>query len=237
MILTMPENTRKQKKETKEDVSDSKTSKATKSTSKSPKNTESSRVSKPKNGSSKTRRTGKDKQDKNVRYFKLINIKSGKTNGRYTGDTPKQAASKAYTKMVQKYKKDKKNLPKTSEIYLRESTRGSLKKIYGYQARRDKLDEPQKLVIHGDDENPTKTITYHFRNKIRKVKVPEDVSKIVANRKKASNMAKGGSKSASKSKNSKSSPKQKTAKSGSKAATKSKTAKSSKTSKPLKSSK
>ena len=110
------------------------------------------------------------------RYFKLIDPDTQETFGRYTGDTPKQAASKGYTKLLQKYKEDKKTPPKTSIIFLRESTRGSNKKIYGYSAMRQKLDEPQNLVITDNDTGKEKTITYHYRNKIKKVPVPEKMT-------------------------------------------------------------
>lgn len=67
-------------------------------------------------------------EDEGKRYFKLIN-EDGSTKGRYTGETPKQAASKGYTKMLQQMKKDGEKIPKHSIIYLRESTRGSQKNL------------------------------------------------------------------------------------------------------------
>jgi len=118
------------------------------------------------------------KKDKSSRFFKLIDIKTGKSYGRYTGDTPKQAASKGFTKMVHKLKVVGKTPPKKTTIYLRESTRGSLKKYYGYEASRLKLDEPQVLTITGDD-GVEKDITYNFRNKIKKVSVPEQIGGVV----------------------------------------------------------
>jgi len=116
----------------------------------------------------------KPKKDKKTRYFKLINEKTLKSHGRYTGDTPKQAASKGYTKMVQHYKKSGKKVPPKTTIYLRESTRGGAGRVYGYTAAREKLDEPQTLVIP-NDKGEEKKIVYEFRNKIRKEVVPEQV--------------------------------------------------------------
>lgn len=113
--------------------------------------------------------------EKGDRYFKLINPKTGKSYGRYTGDTPKQAASKGFTKMLQKLKKEGKTPPKQTVIYLRESTRGSNRKYYGYEASRLKLAEPQELVITNEETGEEKTITYNFRNRIKKVPVPEQI--------------------------------------------------------------
>jgi hypothetical protein len=111
------------------------------------------------------------------RFFKLYDAKTKTSYGRYTGYTPKQAASKGFTKMVQKYKNDGKQLPKISTIYLRESTRGSLRKLYGYEASRLKLDVPQELTIKDNTSGKNKIITYHFRNKIKKIHVPEEFQK------------------------------------------------------------
>jgi len=125
---------------------------------------------------SKTAKKGRGSAKENDRYFKLIDAKTGRSYGRYTGDTPKQAASKGFTKMLQKMKVEGKTPPKQSTtIYLRESTRGSARKIYGYEASRLKLPKPQKLVITDKETNKKKTIVYHYRNKIKKVPVPEQI--------------------------------------------------------------
>ena len=116
-----------------------------------------------------------NKEEGKERYFKLIDAKTGRSYGRYTGDTPKQAASKGFTKMLQKLKTEGKHPPKQSTIYLRESTRGSARKVYGYEASRQKLPEPQQLVIKDKETGDEKTIVYHFRNKIKKVAVPEQI--------------------------------------------------------------
>ena len=135
---------------------------------------------------------GNRRQDGKERYFKLIDPNTHEPFGRYTGDTPKQAASKGYTKLLQKYRDENKPLPKVTTIYLRESTRGSLKKVYGYSATRQKLQEPQELKIQDKETGKMKTITYHYRNKIKKVPVPEQI---------------GGAKRSAKSKNARSSKK------------------------------
>lgn len=158
-------------------TSKTKGSKQKKSTSGS-KTAKTTKKSKTSSGSKKTKggatKRKTPKEDGRKRYFKLIDAKTEETYGRYTGDTPKQAASKAFTKMLQKLKANGKHPPKQSTtIYLRESTRGSSRKSYGYEAFRQKLDEPQELVITDDKTGVTKTITYHYRNRIKKVPVPE----------------------------------------------------------------
>ena len=119
-----------------------------------------------------TKKGHKAKKEGKKRYFKMID-EAGHTIGRYTGDTPKQAGSKAFTKMVQRANKEGKKLPKTSSIYLRESTRQSNRKTYGYSASRRKLDEPQQLEIQDGETGETKQITYYYRNDVKKIAVPE----------------------------------------------------------------
>lgn len=146
-------------------------------------NEEETPVKKTSNKKSKTKKqTSGSKSNKNVstkekkeRYFKIIDHKTGKTYGRYTGDTPKQAASKAYTKKVQRLKKMGKTPSKRSQIILRESTRGSARKVYAYEAYRQKLPEPQNLDITDKETGITKQIVYHYRNKIRKIPVPTQI--------------------------------------------------------------
>lgn len=161
-------------------------SKTTKSAQERSKKSSNSKSAKPARGGS-----DKDKE----RYFKLIDAKTGRSFGRYTGDTPKQAASKGYTKMLQKLRTEGKNPPKQSTIYLRESTRGSLRKVYGYEASRQKLPEPQELVIEDKVSGEKKTIVYHYRNKIKKVVVPEQIGGAKTSRsgKKSSSTKKGAS--------------------------------------------
>ena len=119
---------------------------------------------------------GVDKGKK--RFFKIIDAKTGASCGRYTGETPKQAASKGFTKLHQKMKEEGKAPPKQTIIYLRESTRNSARKIYGYEAFRQKLKEPQKLTITDKNTGEEKEIVYRFRNKIKKVAVPDQIGGI-----------------------------------------------------------
>lgn len=132
-----------------------------------------SKTAKPK---AKSTKTGKvSKSGEKVRYFKRIDQKTLESHGRYTGVTPKQAASKGFTKMVQQYKKKGRAVPPNLTIFLRESTRGSSGKVYGYTAERQKLDSPQELVIADKVTGQDKKITYEYRNKIRKGEIPEQI--------------------------------------------------------------
>jgi len=140
----------------------------------------------------KTVKKGGGKAEKKARYFKLVDPKTLKSTGRYTGETPKQAASKGYTKYIQKLKARGKKAPTETIIYLRESTRGSNRKVYGYSASRQKLDEPQELDIEDKVNGGSKTIVYRFRNRIKKVPVPEQIGG--ARKKAKAKKAKSGSK-------------------------------------------
>jgi hypothetical protein len=136
------------------------------------------------------------------RYFKMID-ESGNTIGRYTGETPKQAGSKAFTKLVQRTKKEGGKVPKKINIYLRESTRRSNRKTYGYVASRRQLEEPQELEIQDATTGETKRITYYYRNDIKKIAVPESMQGGAKKGKKATKKAgskakKAGSKTAKK---------------------------------------
>jgi len=103
------------------------------------------------------------------RYFKLINPTTGECEGRYTGQTPKQAASKAFTKLIQRGTAQS---GVKTDIFIRESTRGCVPKTYGYAAQRTKLANPHELQIADAITGETKTIVMHFRNQIMKTNVP-----------------------------------------------------------------
>ena len=144
--------------------SKSKTAKTTKTTK------HKTSKSKSKTSKSKGKKGGAKK-----RYFKMIDPSSGSTIGRYTGDTPKQAASKGYTKMIHRDKKAGKRTPSgtRTKIYLRESTRNSNQKTYGYEAIRKKLKDPEEVEIKDDETDEVKKIVYRYRNEIKKIAVPE----------------------------------------------------------------
>jgi hypothetical protein len=113
-------------------------------------------------------------EEKKNRYYKIIGIGDDNTvYGRYVGGTPKQAARKAANKRFIKIRKEQGvEALKTIKLYLRESTNNSLKKAYGYKCTPRLLENPPKRVIIDADGNE-KTIVYRFRNKIKKIPVPE----------------------------------------------------------------
>lgn len=102
------------------------------------------------------------------RYFKVVNDE-GVNGARFTGDTPKQAANKAFMKMLQEYKMTGEPIPENQNIKIRESTRGSKRKTYNFCCTREQLPEPQQLVIRDKDTGTEKIITYNYRNIIKRI--------------------------------------------------------------------
>ena len=126
-------------------------------------------------------RVGKNKKprdpNKKYRFFRAVDDTNDGADGRYTGETPKQAASKRFTKFLQKIKSNGNPIPKKPiNIFIRESTRNSPGKIYGYSALKVALKEPQILKFT-DQNGDVKKIEYKFRNKLKKIPVPEDILK------------------------------------------------------------
>lgn len=202
---TKPENVEADSEDNAMQMKDNKATKQTggaknskaKAGSKSAAKTISKAGSKSSKSGSKSAKTVKAKKNEDSeRYFKLVDAKTGKSHGRYVGDTPKQAASKGYTKMLRKLKAANKKPPAVSMIYLRESTRGSARKIYGYEASRLELDEPQERTVTDKDTGEEKTIINKFRNRIKKAAVPEQIGGVSLRSK---SNKKSGSKSSGKS--------------------------------------
>lgn len=67
---------------------------------------------------------------KKIRCFELIDIKTSKLYGKCTGYTPKQAAYKAFTRILLGFNKKNKIPPAQIIIYLRETTNHNFKIIY-----------------------------------------------------------------------------------------------------------
>uniref|UniRef100_A0A6G6AAJ9 Uncharacterized protein n=1 Tax=Borely moumouvirus TaxID=2712067 RepID=A0A6G6AAJ9_9VIRU len=100
----------------------------------------------------------------NNRTFRCIDTRNGESFGHYTSQTPKAAASKAFTQMIKNANdKNKKYL-----IVLRESTQGSPKKTYFYEGKRVKFDKPQEIKVDLGNGNQ-RTIVYNYRNVIKKI--------------------------------------------------------------------
>jgi hypothetical protein len=113
------------------------------------------------------------------RYFKCIMINAdGKAvcSGRYSGKKPKQAASKACTRL---YKEAGKNFPKNIVFGMHECTRTSKKKKkYFYLGSRVKLSKPEKVSINKVDPKTGKNmvIVYNYNNQVRKLSNTADSS-------------------------------------------------------------
>jgi hypothetical protein len=112
----------------------------------------------------------KDTSPPNCRTFKVMSG-NGDFVGRYVGTTPKVAASKAFTQLMRKIKCDNGNAsvgPISTKVVLKEESRdGTTSKIYTYNARRVKLDQPQEIDIPGPD-GTVKKISYTHANQITK---------------------------------------------------------------------
>jgi hypothetical protein len=96
------------------------------------------------------------------RSFKLVQV-DGKTvnKGRYNADSPLTAARRAYSVLCREASGDK----CTYKFMLKETTRGSNKKVYGpYLGSRKKRAKPLTVMIAG------KKITYKFDSSVKSLK-------------------------------------------------------------------
>lgn len=98
------------------------------------------------------------------RTFKLQIGENDESTGRYTGNSPYQAASKAFSEYVRIRKQQKQTTTGSFKFTLIESTQGSNHKAYRYQGKRVKLSEPVVYTV-GNNE-----IVKEYKNKIQKVK-------------------------------------------------------------------
>jgi len=94
-----------------------------------------------------------------TRNFKLVEPEFG---GIYTGNTPKQAATKAFTQLRKKHNKKGK-----IKFSIKETTVDSTRKIFNYEGERSKLDTPS-VVQFGSGKNATE-VTYTHKDKIYRV--------------------------------------------------------------------
>lgn len=80
--------------------------------------------------------------------------------GRYTGNSPYQAANKALSELVRNKKTNKTTVHSFNII---ETTQGSEHNTYSYKGKRVKLQEPVEYKIG------QKTIVKKYKNQLRKV--------------------------------------------------------------------
>ena len=90
--------------------------------------------------------------------------------GRYSGKKPKQAASKACTRIYETY--EEKNHPEKVVFGMHECSRSSKKKKkYYYVGRRVALKTPEEVVINKIDQHTGNrvVIKYYFNNDVKKL--------------------------------------------------------------------
>ena len=102
---------------------------------------------------------------KSTRSFKVKLPGTETYEGRFTGDTPYQAANKALSKYYRLNGPDAENVL----FSIRESTRGSKRLVYHYNGSRAKLDVPVEYAITSVS-GESKVITKNFKNRLVKVK-------------------------------------------------------------------
>ncbi|AZL89377.1 hypothetical protein QKC54_gp0451 [Megavirus baoshan] len=110
-----------------------------------------------------------------MRNFTLIDPVTKKTNGKYYGHTPKQAATKAYSQYVRKLIKENKPVPQVSIIILQERKFNGYIKNYSYEASRKNYIQPITRFINN------KTIIFSYYNVLHKIKNPQVNNKMIEN--------------------------------------------------------
>ena len=99
------------------------------------------------------------------RSFKVKEDGEDKAYGRYTGESPYQAANKALSELIRKRNKDGKTTQSKIEFTLIESTKGSKHREHQYVGKRLKLKTPIEYQTKDGV-----TVTKKFKNELKKVK-------------------------------------------------------------------
>ena len=110
--------------------------------------------------------TQKGGSDSKKRTFK-IKLEDDKFCSRITGNTPKQAASKALTLLINQKKQNGKSIKGKVQFTIRETTRGSKGKEYTYLGEKVKLKQPTTYSIRSAN-GEVKEIVNKFKNVIEK---------------------------------------------------------------------
>jgi uncharacterized protein len=124
------------------------------------------------------------KHESKKRYFKCITITSDNevvATGRYTGNKPKQAASKAFTKLFEDISETGQNPPEHIIFGIRECTRlcrGN--KNYVYIGRKYKLSEPENVFIHLRDPITKRYLLDEKGNKIPEMDPNTNEPKVIS---------------------------------------------------------
>nr|QFG73952.1 MAG: hypothetical protein [Megaviridae environmental sample] len=115
-----------------------------------------------------TQSAGSPSPDKK-RTFKIV-LSEGEFSSRITGNTPKQAANKALTRLIKQRRVNKKPTTGKIEFTIKETTRGSKQKTYSYVGQQQKLPTPTTYEIR-TASGETKQIVNRYRNRVEKLKV------------------------------------------------------------------
>lgn len=108
-----------------------------------------------------------EKYQAEIKIYEIINPDTGESCGRYSGQSPKQAASKAFCKVRMEASSAKRSL-KQSTIYVRDTTE-SAGKVIGYEVSLETLPKAKQLFIKNLETGDIKTVSYRFNNKIKRV--------------------------------------------------------------------
>lgn len=108
------------------------------------------------------------KQGKQQRSFKVKLNTEEKAHGRYTGDSPYQAANKALSEIIRQRKRDGLSTHGKINFTLIESTKNSKHKSHEYVGRRVKLPSPVEYQVGGGQ-----TIVKKYKNELKKVKISQ----------------------------------------------------------------
>lgn len=101
----------------------------------------------------------------NQRSFKAKLNKEDTTFGRYTGESPYQAANKALSEIIRQRKKDGENTSSKINFWLVESTKGKKYKEHQYVGKRVKLPTPIEYEVGSGNY-----ITKEYKNELTKIK-------------------------------------------------------------------
>jgi hypothetical protein len=112
-----------------------------------------------------TEATGGAKEVRKSRSFKVLLQGDEAAHGRYSGNSPYQAANKALSEIIRTRVRENKPVDEEIQFNLIETTKGSQKKSYTYVGKRIKLDTPVTYQVAGGQ-----TIEKVYKNQLRKVK-------------------------------------------------------------------
>lgn len=120
-----------------------------------------------------------EKPKRKKRCYRVVDPKTGRTYGRYTGKDDPQASNKVFSQAKKRAKKDGKKIPTSITCYLRESTRGSDKGFYGCKVWSVALETPHTRKVWNEKKGKMDEIVYLYRNKNEAVPVPEGLPALV----------------------------------------------------------